>query len=365
MVLLDFSKAFDSLDHLRLLSKLSDKFGFETSAVKLIADYLSDRFQCVSIGDHVSGPMLNRTGVPQGSVLGPLVFSMYINDLPACLRSVDHHLFADDVQLFRSFERGHINEAVFTMNQDLYEVSRWASSNFLSLNAKKSQAIVFSELSDVILKPHFFPRVLLDGVEIPYLDSVLNLGLMMDKKLTFKGQVKQICSKVFSRLRSLWPNSHLFSRKIRLMLVKSLVIPAFTYGECVYSTNLDAVDVRSLDKAFSACVRFVHGLRRYDSTRGFENGIFGCSLMTYIRQRRCSALHSIIKYEAPSYLFSKLTRGSSSRSNVLMLPRHLSRQYNRSFFVRTVSDYNSLPVSVRCINTAKGFGKACLDCFNP
>lgn len=106
-----------------------------------------------------------------------------------------------------------MNEAVFTVNQDLYEVSRWARSNFLSLNEKKSQAIVFSELSDVILKLHFFPRILLDGVQIPYLDSVLNLDLMMDKKLTFKGQVNQICSKVFSRLRSIWLNSHLFSKK--------------------------------------------------------------------------------------------------------------------------------------------------------
>lgn len=275
--------------------------------------------------------------------------------------SADHHLFADDVQLFLSFERGRINEAVFRMNQDLYEVSRWVSSNFLSLNPKKSQAIVYSELSDVILKPQFFPRIVLNGVVIPYLDSVLNLGLLMDKKLTFKGQVNRVCSKVFSMLRSLWPNSYLFSAKTRLLLVKTLIVPAFTYGECVYSTNLSAVDVKSLERAFSACVRLVYGLRRYDSTRDFVDGIFGCS---FIRQRRCAALHNIVRSEAPLYLFDKLVRGRSPRCDGFVLPRHSSMQYNHSFFVRTVSDYNSLPVNVRNIGSAKGFGKACLGCLN-
>ena len=116
--------------------------------------------------------------------------------------------------------------------------------NRLSLNAKKSQAIVFSELSDALLKTQLFPRILLDGVVIPYVDEVLNLGLLMDRKLSFKSQVKVVCSNVFSRLRSLWPNGHLFSTKMRLMLVKTLIIPAFTYGECVYSTNLSAADVK-------------------------------------------------------------------------------------------------------------------------
>ncbi len=148
---------------------------------------------------------------------------------------------------------------------------------------------------------------------------------------------------------------------MRLMLVKSLVVPAFTYGECVYSTNLSVADVKSLERAFSACVRFVYGLRRYDSTRDYVNKVFGCSLMTYIRQRRCTVLYSIIKSKAPSYLVDKLTRGSSSRNDVFLLPRHLSRQYNRSFFVRTVSDYNSLPASVKRIDSVAAFGKACLD----
>lgn len=361
MVLLDFSKAFDSLNHSMLLSKLSSEFGFESSAVRLLGDYLSERFQCVSIFGHVSNPLLNGTGIPQGSVLGPLLFSLYINDLPTCLRAVDHHMFADDVQLFHSFERPNLNGAIFRMNQDLYEVSKWARRNFLSLNARKSQAIVFSELSDALLKLDLFPRILLDGVVIPYSDTVLDLGLLMDKKLTFKSQVDAICSNVFSRLRSLWPNGHLFSVKIRTMLVKSLIMPAFTYGECVYSTNLSVSDVRSLERAYSACVRFVYGLRRYDSTRRYVSKVLGCPLMSYIKHRRCCAVHSIAKLNAPSYLSDKLVRGTSSRSAVFVIPRHSSRQYNRSFFVRAVSDYNSLPVEVRKIGSVAGFGRACLD----
>lgn len=146
--------------------------------------------------------------------------------------------------------------------------------------------------------------------------------------------------------------------------MKSLVIPAFSYGECVYATNLGAEDVKSLERAFSACLRFVYRLRRYDSTRCYANNLLGAPIMTFLKQRRCSALHSLLKSEEPSYLFDRLTRGSSTRSNVIVIPRHSSAQYNRSFFVRTLSDYNSLPVCIRRLDSVRGFSRACLDYFS-
>lgn len=94
-------------------------------------------------------------------------------------------MFADDVQLFFSFKKGSVNEAVFKVNQDLYEVNRWARENFLTLNAKKSQTIVFSDASDAQLSTNVFPNVLLNGVVIPYSDNVLNLGIRMDRKMSF------------------------------------------------------------------------------------------------------------------------------------------------------------------------------------
>lgn len=324
MILLDFSKAFDSLNHGKLLLKLGSNFGFSSSAVSLIRNYLSERFQCVCIDGHVSEfPGINA-GIPQGSVLGPLLFSMYINDLPRCLRSTSHHMFADDVQLFFSSPKGAVNEAIFRVNQDLYAVNRWARENFLKLNAKKSQAIVF-DANDKLLSPRLLPYILLGGVVIPYAGKVLNLGLV----------------------------------KTRKMLVKSLVLPAFTYGDSIYSTNLSASAVRSLEGAFNACVRFVYRLRRYDSNRDYVNELLGCPIMTYLKRRRCSFVHSLVMTREPGFLYDKLLFGRSVRNRPLLIPRHSSAQYGRSVFVRAVADYNMIPACVRRHNSLSEFSYYC------
>lgn len=147
------------------------------------------------------------------------------------------------------------------------------------------------------------------------------------------------------------------------MLVKSLILPAFTYGDSVYSTNLSATAIRSLEGAFSACVRFVYRLRRYDSTRDYVNGILGCSLMTYLKLRRCAVIYNVAKRRLPGFLYERLSVGSSVRNRRFILPRHSSEQYNRSFFVRAVTDYNSIPVHVRELSTVARFNDASMTYF--
>ncbi|KAJ6633452.1 hypothetical protein Bhyg_15934 [Pseudolycoriella hygida] len=115
-----------------------------------------------------------------------------------------HHVYTDYVQLFHSFQKGRLNEAVFSVNQDPYEVSRWTRVKHLSLNPKKPQAVLFVEQTDALMKLHPLSWILLlDGVVIHYTDKVLILGLFMDKELTYEGQVIEICSIVFSTIRSL------------------------------------------------------------------------------------------------------------------------------------------------------------------
>ena len=146
--------------------------------------------------------------------------------------------------------------------------------------------------------------------------------------------------------------------KTRMMLVKCLIVPAFTYGKCFFSTNLSSVSITSLERAFSACVRFFYGL--HDSTRNRLDCILGAPILTYLRQRCCVTLRSIISTETPAYLFDKIRRGSSLRRNAHILPKHSSLQYNRSFFVRTVSDYNLLPRTIGELNSLESFKSSCL-----
>lgn len=104
LLLLDFSKAFDSVDHRILFRKLQQEFNFENSAIALIMNYLSERMQTVCVDGEFSGFLPLLKGVPQGTVVGPLLFSLFINNIPECLKYMMYHIFADDVQIYRSFK---------------------------------------------------------------------------------------------------------------------------------------------------------------------------------------------------------------------------------------------------------------------
>lgn len=333
LLLLDFSKAFDTIQHGKLLEKLIANFKFTPSAVSFVKDYLSERMQCVSIDDYVSEPIAVSQGIPQGSVLGPLIFSLYINDLPRTLRHLLYHLFADDVQLYYSTAEKDLKDAEHMINEDIASICTWARDNGLILNASKTQAIVFSNTAVRTTLPNIF----IDGTAITFTETVKNLGVNMDTNLSFNAHARDLSSKVFSRLRSLWPNYSILSWQVRLMLFKSLILPLFMYCDSVYSTNLNAISVRVLERAFAACTRFVFALGRRNNIDEHVNRIVGCPLMKFLNYRRTVSIFMLLVYKEPEYLFNKL---QTSRSKVLILPRHNSSQYNKSFFVSAAVSYN-------------------------
>ena len=129
LVLLDFSKAFDKIDHQLLIKKLSDKFVFSSSALRLIFSYLNDRCQTVFIESSVSNTCKTGSGVPQGSVLGPFLFMMFINDLPEVINNCKYHLFADDLQIYKFCKASDLSNSVVAVNQNIQLISQWSSIN--------------------------------------------------------------------------------------------------------------------------------------------------------------------------------------------------------------------------------------------
>jgi hypothetical protein len=190
LLLLDFSKAFDKINNGRLLKKLRLRaFSLSDGVFSWCASYLHDRAQCVSVGRKCSSWLDVDSGVSQGSILGTLLFYLYINDIGGNLNYCRHHLFADDCQIYYSLHPHDIDAAVGTVNEDLMAIQRWALANDLSLNASKT--LIF--LCD---SPHFnhcktlsYETAFFNEAEMTFSEVVKNLGVLFDESLSGRDQV--------------------------------------------------------------------------------------------------------------------------------------------------------------------------------
>ena len=142
VVLLDMSKAFDSVNHDILLKKLQD-IGLSPSAILWFKSYLSNRYQAVRINTALSEPLLMRYGVPQGSILGPLLFTAYTNDLPSIPQHCSTDCYVDDTKLLMSFQVQDCEPTMAAMNDDLIKLRNWCFNNRLLLNPDKTKLIVY------------------------------------------------------------------------------------------------------------------------------------------------------------------------------------------------------------------------------
>ena len=186
---LDFSKAFDTVDHKILLDKLYH-YGVRGCADKWFTSYLTGREQFVTYNGVKSHNQFIKCGVPQGSILGPLLFLLYINDLASVCQYTFPILFADDSNLFIS---GNDADLIMkTLNTELKEISLWLKANKLSLNIKKTHFMIFSSKN----KPHPDMNINIDGEIINETSKTKFLGVITDNKLSWKDHILYISGKL-------------------------------------------------------------------------------------------------------------------------------------------------------------------------
>ena len=184
LILFDFTKAFDRINFDKLLGKLK-KYGFDMHSIKWFESYLMGRRQAVLAGKlHHSDWGTVENGVPQGSVLGPLLFLIYINDIGSTISSCNRLLFADDLQIYLSFPVDRLDEMITMIRDDVDGIFQWCSENSLTLNPAKTKAIIFGHKSYLDRLPADFTGIQSNLGQIPLVDTVKNLGIIMDSDLS-------------------------------------------------------------------------------------------------------------------------------------------------------------------------------------
>ena len=226
---LDYSKAFDTINHDILLKKLNH-YGVRGKALEWFRSYLSNRKQFVFINGCYSQMENVQCGVPQGSILGPLLFIIYLNDFCRSSDKISFILFADDSNLFYS----HKNAITLanTINTELDKVTQWIKANKLSLNLQKTKYMLFSNSIDKLPVDIVF-----DGTPLENVSQIKFLGVTVDNKLSWKLHIDNICKTIsrnigiINKLKFYLPQSTLF------MLYSSLILPYLNYGVLAWGNS--------------------------------------------------------------------------------------------------------------------------------
>ena len=203
LLLIDLSAAFDTVDHQILLQRLETCFGLSGNVLHWFTSYLNCRQQCVSLKNVKSETQGLLWGVPQGSVLGPILFSLYVSPLAAVIRKhlVNYHMYADDVQIYISFKPDTSSPAIEALQNCVSDIRQWMYSNKLKLNDGKTDVILFGRKSQVSLLP--LDCVSVGDCNIKFSTSARNLGILMDRELTMRNQVNSVCQSTFYYLKKI------------------------------------------------------------------------------------------------------------------------------------------------------------------
>lgn len=337
-VFIDLRKAFDTVRHDLLLDKLSN-LGVVDRELKWFKDYLRDRTQVVEFQGVSSDPEGVVVGVPQGSILGPLLFILHVNDLPDAAVQCSVLMYADDTVLFYSAKQASVIEE--KLNEELASIGRWLHENSLFLNVAKTEAMLFGtapRLSDV---DSF--SITINGSQIKQVSQFKYLGVVFDERLSWNDHIKYLLTKAGKRVGILGRIRYNISYASANTIYTSLIRPIIEYCDSVWGC-CGQVNSRSIEALQRRAARIV--MRTYDSDSAMDN-LKWPTLAARRDKHILNLVKKCIKGHCPQYfnnyfIFNnKIHSRTTRQSNLLHLPRVRTEVAKKSFYYHGCIVFNN------------------------
>ena len=358
IVMLDLSAAFDTVDHAILIERLENTYHVTGIALEWFKSYLSGRSFNVKIRCSLSNGVITFYGVPQGSILGPILFLMYISEIEkiAKLYGLKLHMFADDMQLYISFQRNDILSSISNIEHCLRHIKVWMSTNFLKVNEDKTQFLIISPKTN---NRSIFSDLCISfggSIIIPS-DTAKNLGVILDSNMSMIDNINAITAKGYYYLHNFYKVADKLTYDLKVELITTYILPLIDYCN-VLLFCATKVNRAKLQKLLNNAVRFIFNLngkrKRKQHITPFLKKLHILPIESRIIYKLCLFVYKCIYGLAPKYLCDlivpKITYSGLRSSNDFFcldytIPK--SKYEENAFSYVAPYHWNKLPYNVR------------------
>ena len=363
---LDLSAAFDTVDHTLLLERLEHSYGLTDTVLAWFTSYMTGRTQSVRISNVNSSSHAISCGVPQGSVPGPRLYTLYSAPISDIIRTynVDHMIYADDTCIYIVFHYDDRENYLCTIESCLHHLEDWFNSSRLCLNPDKTEVLLCPpslrfNISNVRL-------LNISGNIIPYTTNVKHLGVYLDHYFTFDDHIKHICQTSFGFIRSVYHIRRYLDEDTTKLLVTAFVNSRLDYCNSILN-GCTLAQIQRLQRIQNCCARLVLKLPRMCPTSDAIRKLHWLPIRQRITFKLCCLVHNCIYGNAPSYLSELLAPAPSAgielslRSQAapcLLEPRYHYSTSRGAFSFAAPRLWNHLPPQCRCVTDHVKFRRA-------
>ena len=363
LALLDLSAAFDTIDHHILLHRLSVSFGIQQCALSWFKSYLANRTQTICVNGKYSVPSDLSYGVPQGSVLGPILFVLYAAPVSDCIskHSLSHESFADDTELYQSASLTEVDGLIVKIQDCIADLKTWMTINKLQLNDDKTEFMLACP-KKFLGHPSLPTSVNVNNTSVSFSLSVRSLGVTLDQNLSFQQHVSNICRSAYLELRRISSIRHYLSTEATKTLVCAFVLSKIDYCNSLLA-GLPQCLLHKLQRIQNNAARMVLRRSKFEHVTPLLHTLHWLPISNRIDYKLSTLSFAVVSGSAPSYLSDLIhlytpsrPLRSSSDTRLLQQPLVKTKSYGeRSFSFQAPAVWNTLPLSLRHADSLSAF----------